>query len=123
MANRTGITIAAVVIFGAFAVLTTVAAMHGYSPLDAQYEITGANTTDPPADQPKDRVALFLAGEGAKAIYHAMKVSEERADVCEKGLRVKTAGGLVCAKSWDLHYSCSVAIILSSGETRAAGSC
>jgi hypothetical protein len=113
------------VAFGiAFAVLSGDAALgqvNGYAKIGAQFQIIGKDALDPPPGQTKDRVALFLSGDGAKKIYDAMPVRAVK-DVCEEGLKMKTSGGLEC---WELRgdHECRVAILLKSGQTRAIGVC
>jgi hypothetical protein len=103
--------------------LATPAQAGDYAKIEAQFMITGRDAVDPPPDQKKDRVALFLTGNGAKTIYEAMPGAPVAADACEQGLKLKTSGALVCADHGGSDYACSVAILLKSGETRPFGAC
>jgi hypothetical protein len=95
----------------------------GYTKIGAQFMITGKDLVDPPPGQKKDRLALFLTGDGAKAIYDALPTAPVGGGACEEGLELKRSGGLICANHGGRSYSCSVAILLKSGETRPLGSC
>jgi hypothetical protein len=103
--------------------VASLAQSSGFAKISAQFMITGEDALDPPPDQIRDRVALFLTGEGAKAIYDALPIVPVKAEACEEGLLLKTSGGLVCAHYSNGSYSCSVAILLESGETRPLGTC
>jgi hypothetical protein len=107
----------------ALTVVVAAAATGGFVEIDAQYAIIGPVAVDPPPDQRKDRVALFLSGDGARAIYDSMPSMPEDASDCEEGLKLKTSGGLICGNHDGNSYSCSVAILLRSGATRPMSSC
>jgi len=94
-----------------------------FANLTGQFAIMGKDAIDPPPHRKSDRLGLFLTGDSAKRTYGAMTVRPIRADACEKGLRLKTAGGLVCADHGGNNYTCSVAILLSSGQTRSIAVC
>jgi hypothetical protein len=102
---------------------STFAGPQTYSDLKGQMIVTGEDVVDPPPGQPSDRVGLFLAEDSAKQIYDAMPAKPTNGDLCEPGLRLKTAGGLVCASHRDGSHDCSVAILLASGETKPIGAC
>jgi hypothetical protein len=110
---------ASVLLIGAAALAQT----NGYAKIAAQFQIIGKDAVDPPPGQTKDRVALFLTGDGAKQIYQSMPTRETKAGQCEEGLKLKSSGGLICASHSNGTYSCSVAILLKSGETRPSGGC
>lgn len=95
---------------------------NGYAKIDAQFQIIGKDAIDPPPGQKKDRVALFLEGAGAKKIYTSMPASSATKDVCEQGGKVKKSGALEC---WESHgeYTCRVAILLDSGQSRPIEGC
>ena len=93
-----------------------------YSSLTGEFVITGEETLDPPPGQTNDRVGLFLSGDSAKQVYDAMTVNAA-ADACEEGMRRKAAGGLVCTLDRSGGHSCSVEILLTSGETKPIGVC
>jgi len=103
--------------------VTSPAQPGSYSKLTGEFVITGKDVIDPPAGQKPDRLGLFLEGESAKRTYEAMKAKPTNGDVCEEGMRLKQAGGLTCARYKDGTYSCSVAILLGSGETRPIDAC
>jgi hypothetical protein len=94
---------------------------NGYAKIGAQFQIIGKDALDPPPGQKKDRVALFLSGDGAKQIYQAMPARAIKSP-CEEGMKLKTSGGMEC---WENHgdYQCRVAILLKSGQTSLIGAC
>lgn len=91
-------------------------------PLEANYIIAGESITDPPDDEKKDRVSIYIRGEGAKAIFEAMP-EKEMPDPCSDALVTKTAGGLTCIKGGPADYRCGVSIKLDTGETKNAWVC
>lgn len=111
------LTLACVIAVGA------IAQSSGFKAVDAQYAITGALVVDPPPNQERDRVAIFLSGEGAREIYEAMPSRVENADACEEGMTVKRSGGLECTSISGKNFSCSVGILLRSGATKPIGAC
>lgn len=94
-----------------------------YSTLTGKLTITGAEAVDPPPGQKNDRAGLFLTGDSARRVYDAMTAKPTNGDACEKGMKLKKAGGLVCASHAGASYSCSVAIVLTTGETKPFGAC
>ena len=103
--------------------LAGAAGAEDYKPLEAQYKIGSRTVLDPPAGEKKDRVYLWLSGEGAKAMYEAMP-GKALKDYCgEDGASAKQAGGLLCTKSRDGEASCSVAITLDRGRTAPGSVC
>jgi hypothetical protein len=108
---------ASLLMIGAAALAQT----NGYANIGARFQIIGKDAVDPPPGQKKDRVALFLSGDSAKQIYQAMPVHAVESP-CEDGSKQKTSGGLEC---WEKRgdYSCRVAILLKSGQTRLIGVC
>lgn len=99
-----------------------------YPPLHAVYAIIGKTLLDPPPEEKKDRVAIYINGDdSAREIYEAMPVPEEH-DLCirDDAGRVKVAGGLMCSrviKAGKDSYSCSVAVKLDDGTTSIATTC
>lgn len=94
-----------------------------YSRLTGDFAIIGEDAIDPPPGQKQDRLGIFLDGDSAKRTYEAMKVKPTNDQVCEEGMLEKRAGGLVCDRYADGTYSCSVAIMLTTGETRSVDGC
>ena len=94
-----------------------------YSNLTGQFTITGKDALDPPPGQKRDRLGLFLTGDSAKRTYNAMTATPINGYACEDGLRLKKAGGLVCASHRGKNYTCSVAIVLATGQTKPIGTC
>jgi hypothetical protein len=89
--------------------------------LEAQYSIATKDIVDPlPEDRP-DRVILSITGQSAKEIYLAMPALGKRVSCDGQGDAslppTKTAGGLECTGDDKKGYSCSVAIMLSTGKT------
>lgn len=112
--------------FCAALVSAAVASDSRYLPLDASYAIAGETILDPSPDEKKDRVAIYIRGDGARAIYKAMPVSEERlaCDADENSpVRLKSAGGLTCSGDEKHGYTCGVAIKLDDGTTHFAVVC
>lgn len=92
-----------------------------YAPLSAEYTITGKNLLDPSPEDKKDRIAIYIDGEGARQLYKAMLVPEH-SQVCSP-LLAKTAGGLECSGNDKDGYVCAVAIMLDDGTTTGAFVC
>lgn len=93
-----------------------------YRPLEATYQIGSESIVDPGPDDKKDRVYLYMAGDGAREIYEAMPARAE-ADVCDPTQLLKSAGDLACLKSKDGKVRCSVAVTLDRGRTANAWAC
>jgi hypothetical protein len=96
-----------------------------YTLLNAEYTITGRNLIDPGPEDKKDRVAIYIRGDGAREIYKAMPVSEEPSPCndADSPMRYKTAGGLTCSGGDKDGYSCGVAVKLDDGKTENAFAC
>lgn len=95
----------------------------GYEKITGEFVISGQDVTDPPEGQPKDRVGFSLTGRTASRIYKSMPAKPVSGDACEVGMKTKSAGGLLCASHADGSFTCSVAILLKSGQTRPSGAC
>jgi hypothetical protein len=91
-------------------------------PLEARYRIASGAILDPPPDEQKDRVAIYIGGRAAADIFEAMP-AQARTVCDDQTLRAKTAGGLTCVRSQDGETDCSVAITLDQGRTEAASVC
>ena len=102
---------------------TMAIAQDGYSKLTGDMTITSKDYSDPPAGQTKDRVGFVLVGSSAKRMYDAMRVKPETKNVCEEGMRAKTAGPLDCTRSRDGSYTCMFAIMLTNGQSKPFGTC
>ncbi len=92
-----------------------------YAPLSAEYTITGENLVDPLPEDKKDRIAIYIDGDGARQLYKAM-LTPEHPQVCGPVL-AKTAGGLECSGNDKDGYVCAVAIKLDDGATTGAFVC
>ena len=119
-----------IVILACFALCAGAAAQDNeYVPLDAKFQITNENLQDLGASDKRDRVALSVQGDSAKAIYNAMLTPARRVDCDEKTkpnidlpMR-KVAGGLVCEQYKGEKYYCSAAIKLDTGKTESGQIC
>ena len=98
------------------------AQVDGYSKLSGDLTITSENGDDPPPGAVKDRVGFVLYGASAKQVYDAMKV-KPALNICEDGMRIKTAGALECSRDERDNYTCMFAIMLANGRSRPFGSC
>ncbi len=92
-----------------------------YRKLEGSYAIASATLIDPPKNEKKDRVVLFIDGAAAKEIYDGM-AGEAKKFACSDEMLLKTSGNLTCTKESGI-YACHVAILLSSGNTASALVC
>jgi hypothetical protein len=117
-----------VIIWGLFALLPVPANAQDpeYGKLDGEFHITGEYRDLAPEDK-RDRVAFYLRGASAKAIYDAMPVPARRMDCDGKLMEsfplTKVAGELECSKENDGSYYCSIAVNLETGQTTTSTVC
>ncbi len=91
-------------------------------PLQGSYAIGSATLIDPPPDETKDRLLLYLDGRVAKDTYDAMEARARRSQ-CDPDLQTKTAGSLECSMSKAGEYTCSIGVMLGSGRPVGASTC
>lgn len=91
-------------------------------PLAGTYAIGSATLVDPPPDEKKDRLLLYLDGKTAREVYDAME-APARASACDPDLRTKSAGALECSRSKAGEYTCSLGVSLARGTAVKASVC
>ena len=91
-------------------------------PINGTYAVGSATLVDPPPNEKKDRLLLYLDGATAREMYDAM-TAPARVSACDPDLRTKTAGALECSRSKAGDYNCSVGVSLLQGTTVKASVC
>ena len=91
-------------------------------PINGTYAVGSATLVDPPPDEKKDRLLLYLDGKTARETYEAME-APARTSPCDPDLRTKTAGALECSRSKAGEYTCSIGVSLVRGNTVKASVC
>ncbi len=93
-----------------------------FKPLAGQYAIASKSLVDPPPDEKKDRLLLWIQGSGAKDIFESM-AGPARKDACNPDLVKRSAGALKCAKHADGDYLCTIGVLLTTGSTVKGSVC
>ena len=93
-----------------------------YKKIDAKYTIASKTIIDPPPEEKRDQVLLFLQGSGAKEIFDSMPVPAKKSK-CSADVTVKTARDLECFKNISGAYHCTVGILLNTGNTARGSVC
>jgi len=94
-----------------------------FKKLDGSYAIASKTILDPPPDEKKDRVLLFIKGRGARDIYEGIPGPGKK-DVCGDNVFRKSAGDLECTKDVKLgEYVCGIGILLQTGATAPGLGC
>lgn len=117
---RSAIAAAASIAIGLMLAATAVAL--DVKPVAGTYAIGSATLVDPPPNEKRDRLLLYLEGNAAREVYEAM-TAPVRISACDSDLRTKTAGALECSLSKAGEYTCSVGVSLERGMTVAASVC
>ena len=121
--KRAAIVVAACLLLAAAAI--PAASQDAPGILTGTYAIAGKDAIDPPPGQPQDtHLQLFLEGDAARDLYHAMKVKGTPDECTGPDATSKFDGGIACTMhEGGKAYECSLAIDIAGQKLDPVYAC